>query len=111
MRLEFAEAWKQKPINLEDLRQAEPEPELRRVKRRKGPRALVNSENSSENLRIRVELRRTDLPELRCGAQRDPQHVRKKYACPHCEGKGENPQIDEGAGPRQASSVITLIWV
>ena len=39
------EAWKQKPINLEDLRQAEPEPELRRVKRRKGPLALVNSEN------------------------------------------------------------------
>ena len=68
-------------------------------------------ESSSENLRIRVELRRTGLPGLRCGAQGDRQHVRKKYACPHCEGKGENPQIDEGAGPSRASSVITLIWV
>src|SRR5258708_36777037 len=30
MLLEFAETLEQKPINLEDLRQAEPEPELRR---------------------------------------------------------------------------------
>ena len=45
MLLEFAEAWEQKPINLEDLREAEPEAELRRVKRRKGRRALANFEN------------------------------------------------------------------
>src|SRR5260370_41864777 len=32
MLLEFAEAWEQKPINLEDLRGAEPEPEVRRAK-------------------------------------------------------------------------------
>jgi hypothetical protein len=45
MLLEFAEALEQKPMHLEDLRQAEPEPELRRVKRRKGRRALANFEN------------------------------------------------------------------
>src|SRR5215469_10698078 len=45
MLLEFAEALEEKPINLEDLRPAEPEPELRRVKRRKGRRALANFEN------------------------------------------------------------------
>jgi predicted nuclease with TOPRIM domain len=35
MLLEFADALEQKPINLEDLRQVEAEPEVRRVKRRK----------------------------------------------------------------------------
>ncbi len=44
MLLEFAEASEQKPINLEDLRQVEAEPEVRRVKRRKGRRALANFE-------------------------------------------------------------------
>src|SRR5437763_826305 len=36
MLLEFAEGLEQKPINLEDLREAEPETEVRRVKRRTG---------------------------------------------------------------------------
>src|SRR5215471_8161390 len=49
MLLEFAEGLQQKPINLEDLREtqteAEPEPQVRRVKRRKGRRALANFEN------------------------------------------------------------------
>ena len=49
MLLEFAERLEQKPIRLEDLRQAEPEPELRRVKRRKGRRALANFENLPVN--------------------------------------------------------------
>src|SRR5271155_6028913 len=44
MLLEFAETLEQKPINLEDLRQAEPEPELRRVKRRKGGRGPADFE-------------------------------------------------------------------
>ena len=74
MLLEFAEALEQKPINLEDLRQAEPEPELRRVKRRKGRRALANFENLPvQHTRIRAERRRAALPKLRCGAQRDRQ--------------------------------------
>src|SRR2546421_11554716 len=37
---EFAEALEQKPINLEDLRKAEPETEVRRGKSRKGGGAL-----------------------------------------------------------------------
>src|SRR6201990_3390389 len=45
MLLEFAEAFEQKPINLEDLREGEPETEVRRVKRRKGRRALANFAN------------------------------------------------------------------
>src|ERR1700745_2924208 len=45
MLLEFAERLEEKPINLEDLRLAEPEPGVRRVKRRKGRRALANFEN------------------------------------------------------------------
>src|SRR5260370_28150653 len=38
MLLEFAEALEQKPHNLEDLREAEAEPEVRRAKRRQAPR-------------------------------------------------------------------------
>jgi len=49
MLLEFAEALEQKPIQLEDLRPAEAEPELRRVKRRQGRRALANFENLPVN--------------------------------------------------------------
>jgi transposase len=44
MLLEFAEAFEQKPICSEDVAKAEPEPELRKVKQRKGRRALVNFE-------------------------------------------------------------------
>jgi transposase len=111
MLLEFAEALDQKPIHLEDLPQAEPEPELRKVKRRKGRRALANFENLPVNTQV-YEL----SAELRlcpgCGVERKEigseeswqieyipghferiQHVRKKYACPSCEGAGENPRI------------------
>ena len=52
MLLEFAEALEQKPIQLEDLRQAEPEPAVRRVKRRKGRRALANFENLPVNTQL-----------------------------------------------------------
>jgi transposase len=43
--LKFAEELEQKPIHSDDLPLAEQEPELRRVKRRKGRRALANFEN------------------------------------------------------------------
>jgi len=66
MLLEFAEALEQKPINLEDLRQAEPEPELRRVKRRKGRRALANFENLPVNTYV-YELSAEELPCPSCG--------------------------------------------
>ena len=115
MLLEFAETLQQKPIHLEDLRQAEPEPELRRVKRRKGRRALANFENLPVQTHV-YELSAEERPCPSCGVERKEigsekswqieyipghferlEHVRKKYACPHCERKGENPQIEVAA--------------
>ena len=115
MLLEFAETLEQKPINLEGLRQAEPEPELRRVKRRKGRRALANFENLPAQTHV-YELSAEERPCPSCGVERKEigsekswqieyipghferlEHVRKKYACPHCERKGENPQIEVAA--------------
>ena len=115
MLLEFAEALEQKPINLEDLRQVEAEPELRRVKRRKGRRALANFENLPVNTQV-YELSAEERVCPCCGVERKEigseeswqieyipghferiQHIRKKYACPGCEGQGENPQIEVAA--------------
>ncbi len=115
MLLEFAEALEQKPINLEDLREAEPEPEVRRVKRRKGRRALANFENLPVKTYV-YELRVEERPCPSCGVERKEiggekswqieyipghferlEHVRKKYACPSCESEGENPQIEVAA--------------
>ena len=115
MLLEFAEAWEQKPINLEDLRGAEPEPEVRRVKRRKGRRALANFENLPVNTQV-YELSAEErvcpgggVERKEIGSEKSWQieyipghferleHVRKKYACPSCEHKGENPQITVAA--------------
>jgi transposase len=111
MLLEFAQAFDQKPIHLEDLPQAEPEPELRKVKRRKGRRALANFENLPVNKQV-YELSAEQRLCPGCGVERKEigseeswqieyipghferiQHVRKKYACPSCEGAGENPRI------------------
>ena len=111
MLLEFAEAFDQKPIHLEDLPQAEPEPERRRVKRRKGRRALANFANLPVNTQVyKLSAEQRLCPG--CGVERKEigseeswqieyipghferiQHVRKKYACPSCEGAGENPRI------------------
>jgi transposase len=115
MLLEFAEALEQKPINLEDLREAEPEPELRRVKRGKGRRALANFENLPVKTYV-YELSAEERPCPSCGAERQEigsekswqieyipghferlEHVRKKYACASCESAGENPQIEVAA--------------
>src|SRR6266404_1611025 len=115
MLLEFAEALEQKPINLEDLREAEPEPEVRRVKRRKGRRALANFENLPVKTYV-YELSAEERPCPSCGVERKEigsekswqieyipghferlEHVRKKYACPSCERAGENPQIEVAA--------------
>ena len=115
MLLEFAEAWEQKPINLEDLRQAEPQTESRRVKRRKGRRALANFENLPVSTYV-YELSAEELPCPSCGEERQEigsekswqieyipghferlEHERKKYACPSCEHQGENPQIEVAA--------------
>src|SRR5258708_16046746 len=115
MLLEFAEALEQKPINLEDLREAEPETEVRRVKRRKGRRALANFENLPVKTYV-YELSVEERPCPSCGVERKEigsekswqieyipghferlEHVRKKYACPSWESAGENPQIEVAA--------------
>ena len=115
MLLEFAEVLEQKPINLEDLRQVEAEPEVRRVKRRKGRRALANFENLPVNTYV-YELSAEERLCPGCGVERKEigsekswqieyipghferlEHVRKKYACPSCDHKGENPQITVAA--------------
>jgi transposase len=136
--LDFGEALQQRPIHPQDVPAAnEPEYELRRVKRRKGRRALA----SFEDLPVTTQL--TELsPEERacpsCGEERKeigaeeswqieyiPAHferirqVRKKYACAKCEGSGEAPQIkvaaraedpaiDKGmAGPGLLAYIVT----
>lgn len=115
MLLEFAEALEQKPINLEDLREAEPETEVRRVKRRKGRRALANFENLPVKTYV-YELSVEERPCPSCSVERQEigsekswqieyipghferlEHVRKKYACASCESEGENPQIEVAA--------------
>ena len=115
MLLEFAEAFEQKPIHLEDLAKGEPEPELRKVKRRRGRRALVNFEKLPVNTHV-YELSAEQRACPGCGIERKEigsekswqieyipghferiQHVRKKYACPSCERTGENPQIEVAA--------------
>src|SRR5438034_5124313 len=112
MLLEFAEALEQKPINLEDLREAEPETEVRRGKRRKGRRALANFENLPVKTYV-YELSVEERPCPMCRMERKEndgekswqieyipghferlEHVRKKYACPSCERAGEDPQLE-----------------
>src|SRR5438552_14219277 len=69
MLLEFAEALEQKRINLEDLREAEPETEVRRAKRRKGRRSLANFGNHPVKTYVhalRVEMRPCPTCSVEC---------------------------------------------
>jgi transposase len=113
--LAFAEELEQKAIPAEEVRPEEPEPELRRIKRRKGRRALANFDNlpvSTHVYELSGEERRCPC----CGEERQEigreeswqieyipghlerlQHVRKKYACLRCERAGENPRIEVAA--------------
>jgi transposase len=113
--LEFAEELEQKPLPVESLPQGEAQPELRRIKQRKGRRALANFDHlpvSTHVYELPAEQRRCSC----CGEQRQEigseeswqieylpghferlQHVRKKYACAKCELAGENPQIATAA--------------
>ena len=101
----------------------EPADELRRVKRRRGRRALANFENLPVTTHV-YELSAEERACPCCGVERKEigaeeswqieylpghferiQHVRKKYACAHCEAAGEAPQIaGGGAGRRRRSS-------
>lgn len=114
--LDFAEELEQRPLPSEAVPPAsEPECELRRVKRRKGRRALANFENLPVTTQI-YELSAEERACPCCGAERQEigaeeswqieylpghferiQHVRKKYACPSCERAGENPRIEVAA--------------
>jgi transposase len=114
--LDFAEELERKPICPVDVPpQAEPEYELRRVKRRKGRRHLANFENLPVTTQV-YELNAEERACPCCGVERKEigaeeswqieylpgrferiQHVRKKYACAKCEGAGEAPQIEVAA--------------
>jgi transposase len=114
--LDFAEELERKPICPDDVSpQAEPEYELRRVKRRKGRRHLANFENLPVTTQV-YELNAEERACPCCGLERKEigaeeswqieyipgrferiQHVRKKYACAKCESAGDAPQIEVAA--------------
>src|SRR6266566_2436073 len=120
--LAFAEELERKPICPDDVPpHAEPEYELRQVKRRKGRRHLASFENLPVTTQV-YELSAEERACPCCGVERQEigaeeswqieyipgrferlQHVRKKYACAKCEGAGEAPQIEVAA---RAESVI-----
>jgi transposase len=119
--LNFAEELDQKPIHADDLpRTVEPTEELRRVKRRKGRRNLANFENLPVTMHV-YELSEAERACPCCGLTRKEigadeswqveylpghferiHHVRKKYACTHCETNGENPGIQAAKKPETA---------
>jgi transposase len=119
--LEFGEQLQSKPIHPEDVAgRAEPEYELRRVKRRPGRRHLANFENLPVTTQV-YELSAEERICPCCGVERKEigadeswqieyipgrferlHHVRKKYACPGCEKAGENPQMEVAAKPEVA---------
>jgi hypothetical protein len=108
--LEFAEQLESKPIHPEDVpAKAEPEYELRRVKRRPGRRHLASFENLPVTTQV-YELSAEQRICPCCGVERQEigadeswqieylpgrferiQHLRKKYACSTCEKSGGNP--------------------
>ncbi len=114
--LAFGEELAQKPAPREEAAAAnEPAAELRRVKRRKGRRALVQFENLPVTTQV-YELSQEERACPGCGKERKEigaeeswqieyfpghferlQHVRKKYACAHCEASAEGPQIEVAA--------------
>jgi transposase len=113
--LEFAEELEQKPLPTESLPPGEAQPELRRIQRRKGRRALANFEHLPVSTHV-YELPAEQRSCACCGEQRQEigseeswqieylpghferlRHVRKKYACAKCELAGENPQIATAA--------------
>ena len=121
MLLAFAEELDRKPVHPDDVPPAaEPDEELRRVRRRKGRRNLANF----ENLPVATHVHELNAEERACpccgverkeiGAEESWQieylpghferihHVRKKYACPDCESNGDSPRIEAAAKPETA---------
>ena len=119
--LGFADTLDRKPINPDDVpAHAEPDEELRRVKRRKGRRNLANFENLPVTTHV-YELGAEERACPCCGVERNEigqqeswqiehipgrferiHHVRKKYACPACETNGDNPRMETAARPETA---------
>ncbi len=114
--LAFGAERAQKPAPQEEAAAAnEPAAELRRVKRRKGRRALANFENLPASTQV-YELSAAERACPCCGAERKEigaeeswqieylpghferlQHVRKKYACASCEASAQGPQMQVAA--------------
>ena len=114
--LNFGEELGPKPVPPDEAAAAgEPATELRRVRRRRGRRALAHFENLPVTTQV-YELSTEERACPGCGKERKEigteeswqieyfpghferiQHVRKKYACAHCETGGEGPQIQVAA--------------
>jgi transposase len=113
--LAFGEELAQKPVPMEEAAASEPATELRRVKRRKGRRALAQFENLPVTTHV-YALSAEERACPCCGEERKEigaeeswqieylpghferlQHVRKKYACAHCEASAEGPQMQVAA--------------
>ncbi len=119
--LNFFEELEHKPVHPDDIPpHAEPEGDLRRVKRRRGRRHLANFENLPVTRHV-YELSAKERACPCCGVERKEigaeqswqveylpghferiHHVRKKYACRGCESSGEHPQIETAAKPESA---------
>jgi len=113
--LAFGEELAQRPVPADEPAAGEPASELRRLKRCRGRRALVNFQNLPVTTHV-YELSAAERSCPGCGQQRKEigaeqswqieyfpghfkriQHVRKKYACTQCEASGETPQITVAA--------------
>lgn len=119
--LEFGEQLQSKPVNPDDVpADAEPQKELRWVKRRKGRRNLANFDHLPVTTHV-YELSAEQRACSCCGLERKEigadeswqveyhpghferlHHLRKKYACPGCEKAGESAQIVTAAKPEAA---------
>jgi transposase len=121
MLLAFSEELDREPVHPEDVPPgAEPADELRRVRRHKGRRNLADFENLPVTTHVH-ELSTEERACPCCGAERKEigadeswqieycpgrferiQHLRKKYACPTCDGNGGGAQIQTAAKPESA---------
>jgi transposase len=121
MLLDFAVDLDRKPVHPDDVPpDAKPDPELRRVRRRKGRRNLANFENLPTTTHVH-ELNAEQRACPCCGLERKEigaeeswqveyfpghferiHHVRKKYACQACEKDGGSPSMETAAKPETA---------
>jgi transposase len=117
--LQFAEELDRKPLAAVDAKPSA-EPAERRVQRRSGRRDLARFEHLPVTTHV-YELSEAERACPGCGQQRKEmgaeeswqieyipgrferlQHVRKKYACLHCDEQGDPPQITAAVKPEQA---------